>query len=75
MYRGQIITQQMEVQHVIRGKKMLNELKHFKILKLLCFFSDAKQFDQDQKLIQKGNRRLSSNPQEVPHVMHAKFYN
>jgi hypothetical protein len=39
----------------------------------LIFFSDEKNFTQDQKVNRKNNRWLCSDPTEVPIVMSTKF--
>jgi len=39
---------------------------------MLWFYSDEKNFDQDQK-VNRRNDRLCADPSEVPHVMHTKL--
>jgi len=40
---------------------------------MLWFYSDEKNFDQDQKVNRRNDRWLCADPSEVPHVMHTKF--
>jgi hypothetical protein len=52
---------------------MLNKLKNPAANNQLIFFSDEKNFSQDQKVNKKNNRWLCANISEVPVVMATKF--
>lgn len=56
-----------------KAKKLLIRLKHPEEAKMLKFFSDEKNFDQDQKVNRRNDRWLCKSPDEVPRVMHTKF--
>lgn len=58
---------------LIRSKRLLNKLKHPVEQGMLWFFSDEKNFDQDQKVNRRNDRWLCNDPSEVPTVMHTKF--
>lgn len=73
MRRGQFMSAQTREQRTIRGKRLLNKLKHPEAPNMLWFFSDEKNFDQDQKINRRNDRWLCSEPTEVPRVMHTKF--
>ena len=73
MRRGQFMSAQTRNQRLIRGKRLLSKLKHPEVPNMLWFFSDEKNFDQDQKINRRNDRWLCSNPTEVPRVMHTKF--
>lgn len=57
---------------LIRSKRLLN--KHINSAKedVIWFFSDEKNFDQDQKVNKKNDRWLCNNSSEVP-ATHTKF--
>ena len=73
MRRGQFLSDVTKENRVIRGKRLLNKLKHPEEPDMLWFFSDEKNFDQDQKVNRTNDRWLCSDPTEVPTVMHTKF--
>ncbi|XP_046868909.1 uncharacterized protein LOC124461437 [Drosophila willistoni] len=73
MRRGQFMSDKTREQRVIRSNRLLNEIKHPEAAEMLWFFSDEKNFDQDQKINRRNDRWLCSNPTEVPVVMHTKF--
>ena len=54
-------------------KALLNPLKKPPAENILIFFSDEKNFDQDQKINRKKNRWLCEDPSEVPVIMKTKF--
>ena len=58
---------------LMRAKRLLNKLKHPEEQEILWFFSDEKNFDQDQKVNRRNDRWLCADPSEVPTVMHTKF--
>ena len=73
MRRGQFMTQQTKENRYEKSKKLLCEIKHPEEPKMLWFFSDEKNFDQDQKVNRRNDRWLCQDPEDVPHVMHTKF--
>ncbi|EFN87647.1 hypothetical protein EAI_01466, partial [Harpegnathos saltator] len=73
MRREQFMSAQTREQRLIRGKRLLNKFKHPEVPNMLWFFSDEKNFDQDQKINRRNDRWLCSHPTEVPRVMHTKF--
>ena len=56
-----------------RAKTLLNWFKHPPVNDVLIFYSDEKNFSQDQKINRRNNRWLCSDPKEVPIVMATKF--
>jgi len=73
MRRGQFMSAQTREQRFIRAQRLLNKLKHPEISDMLWFFSDEKNFDQDQKINRRNDRWLCADPSDVPRVMHTKF--
>jgi DDE superfamily endonuclease len=73
MRRGHFMSAKNRENRLIRSKRLLNNLKHPEEPNILWFFSDEKNFDQDQKVNRKNDRWLCSDPSEVPIVMHTKF--
>lgn len=53
---------------------MLTWLKYSEVVKMLRFFLDERNFDLDQKSINKDDRWLCKVPNEVLRVMHIKFF-
>lgn len=58
---------------VIRQKRLVNKLKHPKEPGMLWFFSDTKNFDQDQKMNRRNNKQLCAVPMKVTTMMPTKF--
>lgn len=56
-----------------KAMALLNRLKHPPAENIIIFFSDEKNFNQDQKVNSKNNRWLCDDPTEVPIVMQTKF--
>ena len=71
--RGQFMTEATKARRAEKAKKLINRLKSPASQNMLIFFSDEKNFTQDQKVNRKNNRWLCSNPKEVPIVMATKF--
>ena len=71
--RGQLLTPEMKEKRVERARVLLLRLKKPKASKQIIFFSDEKNFTQDQKVNRKNNRWLCRDISEVPVVMHTKF--
>lgn len=73
MRRGQFMTEQTKKNRYEKCQKLLRKIKHPEEPQLLWFFSDEKNFDQDQKVNRRNDRWLCQDPADVPHVMHTKF--
>ena len=73
MRKGQFMSARTREQRFIRAQRLLSKLKHSEISDMLWFYSDEKNFDQDQKVNRRNDRWLCVDPSEVPHVMHTKF--
>lgn len=71
--KGQFMSAKTQEQRLLRAKRLLNKLKHPEEPGLLWFFSDEKNFDQDQKVNRRNDRWLCADPSGVPRVMHTKF--
>jgi hypothetical protein len=56
-----------------KASALLNRLKHPPVQDILIFFSDEKNFSQDQNVNSRNNRWLCDDPSEVPIVMKTKF--
>lgn len=70
--RGQLLTAQTKESRKIKAAALLNELKHDSA-GLLRFFSDEKNFDQDQKINSRNDRWLCKTIEDVPVVMRTKY--
>lgn len=73
MRRGQFMSDRTKVNRLTRAKRLLNKLKHPEEPGLIWFFSDEKNFVQDQKVNRRNDRWLCKGPDEVSTVMHTKF--
>lgn len=73
MRKGQFLSQKMQEKRLKHAKKLLNKLKHPLKPNMLWFFSDEKNFCQDQKINSQNNRWLAVSPKDVPRVMQTKF--
>ena len=73
MRKGQFMSAQTREQRFVRAQRLLNKLKHPEIPDMLWFYSDEKNFNQDQKINRQSDRWLCANPSDVPYVMHTKF--
>lgn len=73
MRTGQLLTENTKEKRVVKSKKLLDKLKHPQEQKLLWFFSDEKNFCQDQAHNKQNNRWLALSPEDVPVVMKTKF--
>ena len=71
--RGQFMTEATKEKRCERAQKLVNFFKHPPAQDLLIFYSDEKNFSQDQKVNRKNDRWLCSDPEEVPIVMATKF--
>lgn len=70
--KAQLLTEKMKDNRKGKAAALLNNLKH-QTCGLLKFFSDEKNFDQDQKVNSRNDRWICKDPTEVPVVMHTKF--
>jgi len=71
--RGQFMNAATKERRLEKAKLLLTKLKHPQAPGQLIFFSDEKNFSQDQKVNWKNNRWLCSDAEEVPIVMSTKF--
>uniref|UniRef100_A0A182STD9 DDE-1 domain-containing protein n=1 Tax=Anopheles maculatus TaxID=74869 RepID=A0A182STD9_9DIPT len=71
--RGQLLTEMGRERRLGNAKKLLHLLKHPVELGTLWFFSDKKNFCQDQKVNTQNNRWLAYCPADVPRVPQTKF--
>ncbi len=62
-----------EEKRLEKGQLMINKLKNPATNNQLIFFSDEKNFSQDQKEKRKNNRWLCTDISKVPVVMATKF--
>ena len=58
---------------MIRSNRLLNNLKHPEAFRLLCFFSDGRNFNLDRKVNQRNDKWSCSDPKEVTSATHTKF--
>ncbi|XP_052832121.1 uncharacterized protein LOC128247010 [Octopus bimaculoides] len=73
MRKGHFISETVKENHLIRSKRHPNKLKNPAEKDVISFFSDEKNFDQDQKVNRRNDRWLCADPSEVPRVMRTKF--
>ncbi len=73
MRRGQFMSEATKTRRLEKAKKLLARIKHPTVPNPLIFFSDEKNFTQDQKVNCRNNGWLCSDPTEVPIVMATKF--
>jgi hypothetical protein len=71
--RGQFLSHATKKRRLENAKLMLNKLKNPAANNQLIFFSDEKNFSQDQKVNKKNNRWLCVDISEVPVAMATKF--
>jgi hypothetical protein len=71
--RGQFLSQTTKERRLEKAKLLLKKLKNPAPNNQLIFFSDEKNFSQDQKVIRKNNRWLRADISEVPVVMAIMF--
>jgi hypothetical protein len=71
--RGQFLSQATKDRRLEKAKLMLNKLKNPAANNQLIFFSDEKNFSQDQKVNKKNNRWLCADISDIPVVMVIKF--
>ena len=70
---GQLLTQEKKDKRLAVAKKLLTKIKHPKTQNPLIFFSDEKNFCQEQKLNKQNDRWLARSPFLVPKIMRAKY--
>lgn len=73
LQHGQLLTTVTKARRLDKAKKLLSRLKNPKEPHPLIFFSDEKNFTQNQKINRRNNRWLCSDPADVPVVMRSKF--
>ena len=70
---SQILTEKTKNLRLIKSVWLLNKLKHPKKPNMLWFFSDEKNFCQDQVHNSQNHRWIATNNRDVPRVMKTKF--
>ena len=70
---GQFLSEGMKNRRLEKSVKLLNKLKHPKDPDMLWFFSDEKNFCQDQMHNRQNHRWVAMCPKDVPRVMKTKF--
>ncbi len=73
MRRGQFMNDATKERRCAKAKLLLLKLKRPTVKNQLIFFSDEKNFSQDQKINRRNNRWLCGDPSDVPIVMQTKF--
>ena len=73
MQTGQFLSEAMKARRLLKSVKLLNKLKHPKDPGMLWFFSDEKNFCQDQVHNRQNHRWVAMCPKDVPRVMKTKF--
>lgn len=73
MRSGQLLTEKMKKVRLEKSKKLLQKIKHPLASNMLWFFSDEKNFCQDQANNRQNNRWLAQNREDVPRVMKTKY--
>lgn len=70
---GQLLTQATKDRRLAKSVKLLNKLKHPKAPNMMWFFSDEKNFCQDQAFNRQNNRWIAMSSKDVPKIMKTKF--
>ena len=70
---SQILTEKTKNLRLIKSIRLLNKLKHPKKPNMLWFFSDEKNFCQDQVHNSQNHCWIAMNNRDVPRVMKTKF--
>lgn len=71
--RGQLLTEKTRENRLIKAKRLLIKVKHPVGPQTMWFFSDEKNFCQDQKHNSQNNRWLAYSQKDIPRVMQTKF--
>lgn len=71
--KGQLLTEKVREKRLINAKKLLSKVKHPAEPQTIWFFSDEKNFCQDQKHNTQNNRWLAYSTKDIPRVMQTKF--
>ena len=70
---SQILPEKTKNLRLIKSVRLLNKLKHPKKPNILWFFSDEKNFCQDQMHNSQNHHSIATNNRDVPRVMKTKF--
>ena len=73
MKKGQLLTAKAKEKRLKHCQKLLNKLKHPLQRNMIWFFSDEKNFCQDQAVNNQNNCWLAVCSEDVPKVMQTKF--
>lgn len=71
--KGQLLNAKAKENRVIKGRRLLNLLKHPSEPNILWIFSDEKNFSQDRKVNTQNDRWLCDEPSKVPTINQTKF--
>ncbi|KAL1132100.1 hypothetical protein AAG570_010058 [Ranatra chinensis] len=71
--KGQLLTEKARERRLMNAKKLLSKVKHPAEPQTISFFSDEKNFCQDQKHNTQNNRWLAYSTKDIPRVMQTKF--
>ena len=71
--RGQLLTEKANENRLTKGRKLLSNVKHPAEPQTMWFFSDEKDFCQDEKHNMQNNRWLVCCPRDTHHVMQTEF--
>ena len=70
---SQILTEKRKSLRLIKSVRLLNKLKHPKKSNMIWFFSDEKNFCQDQVQYSQSHRWIATNNKDVPRGTKTKF--
>ena len=72
-HRGQLLPEKACEKCLTNVKELLSKVKHPAEPQTIWFFSNEKNFCQDQKHNTQNNRWLAYSPKDTPHVTQTKF--
>ena len=74
MRTGQLLADTMKEIRKLKATTLLNNFNH-ETTGRISLFSDAKNFDQDQRLNRRNNCWICRKPEDAPTIMHTKYPN
>ena len=72
--KGQLLTARAQDDHLKKARKLLNKLKRSQEPGTLGFFSEEKNFCQDQLQNAQNSKWLAFSPPEVPRITKTRFF-
>ena len=72
--KGQLLTARAQDDHLKKARKLLNKLKRSQEPRTLGFFSEEKNFCQDQLQNTQNSKWLAFSPPEVPRITKTRFF-